>query len=78
MGHRGGHGAHCPYLVNDMGNPWVRKFDPYPYPSKPVPVVQGYRSCSQENDGSFSRGAGGFQVVWMMFERSEGVVAVAF
>jgi len=56
--HCGCDGAHLPYLVNDMGNPWVKKFDPYPYPS--------------------SRGTGGFRVVWMMFERSEGVVAVAF
>jgi len=30
MGHRGGRGAHLPYLVNATGNPWVKKFDPYP------------------------------------------------
>src|SRR6266540_344901 len=53
---RGARGAHLPYLVNDMGNPWVKKFDPY----------------------LSSRGTGGFRAVWMMFERLEGVVAVAF
>src|SRR6266540_5906800 len=53
---RGARGAHLPYLENDMGNSWVKKFDLY----------------------LLSRGMGGFRAVWMMFERSEGVVAVAF
>src|SRR6266542_2896107 len=26
---RGARGAHLPYLVNDTGNPWVKKFDLY-------------------------------------------------
>jgi len=51
-GTEGAQGAHLPYLVNDMGNPWVKKFDLYPYPylSKPIPIVQGYRWFSSGVD----------------------------
>jgi hypothetical protein len=28
-------------IVNDTGNPRVKKSDPYPYPFKPVPVTKG-------------------------------------
>ena len=56
---RGARGAHLPYLVNDTGNPWVKKYDPYPYPSKPVPVVQGYRWFSSGVDDVLEVGGGG-------------------
>ena len=33
--------SHGPQLVIGMGNPWVHKGYPYPYPRKPLPLVKG-------------------------------------
>jgi hypothetical protein len=33
---------HCPSsIVSNMGNPWVKKSNPYPYPSKPMTCLKG-------------------------------------